>query len=137
MDKLNLWSKCSPKQTPHAPGRGRRALVVVMGALLATAALIVLSIKFVRGSGWHFYFGDRPLDADSRTCVEAIRDEVEASGKVPEAVRSLDAALAPGIDATAERLHLISAQEALEATGDADLSRAAQELRAIILEIRP
>jgi hypothetical protein len=103
---------------------------------MATAVLIVLGVAFVRGSGWYVYGTDRPLDADSRARVEAIRDELEAGGKAPDAVRWLDAALAPNTDATAVRLHLINAQEALEATGDADLAEAAQELRVIIQEIR-
>lgn len=126
-----------PEVRPHGAGRGRHTLVIVLGALVAAVALIVLGATFVRGSGWHLYFTDRPLDAQSRARVEAIRDEVEASGKAPEAVRSLDAALVSGADATAVRLHLVNAQESLEATGDTDLERAAQELRAIILEIRP
>jgi len=129
--------QAQPEVRPRTTGRGRRTLVVALGVLVATAALIVLGVTLARGSGWHFYFSDRPLDADSRARVEAIRDEVEAGGKAPEALRSLDAALAPGTDATAVRLHLVNAQEALEATGDADLTRAAQELREIILEIRP
>jgi hypothetical protein len=108
-----------------------------MGVLMATVALIVLGVAFARGSGWYVYSTDRPLDADSRARLETIRGEVKASGKALDAVRWLDAALAPGTDATAVRLHLISAQEALEATGDADMARVAQELQAIILEIRP
>jgi hypothetical protein len=126
-----------PEARPRGAGRGRRTLVVAMGVLVATVVMITLGLTLARGSGWHMYFGDLPLDADSRARVEAIREEVEASGKAPDAVRWLDAALASGTDATAVRLHLINAQEALEATGDADLAEAAQELRAIIQEIRP
>ncbi len=129
--------QAQPEARPCSTGWRRRTLVVVMGTLIAAVSLIVLGLTFVRASGWHYYFSDRLLDTDSHARIEAIRDEVRASGKAPEALRSLDAALTPGVDATAVRLHLVNAQEALEATGDAGLTRAAQELREIILEIRP
>ena len=94
-------------------------------------------MAFTQGSWWYYYPGDQPLDRESRTHLEMVRDQVDAHGTVPQVVRWLNAALDPNTDPTAVRNHLLAAQEALNATGDPSLVEAAGELREIMQAIRP
>jgi len=109
----------------------------MLGVILAGAACIIIGLAFVQGSWWYSYMTDRALNHESRAHVEAIRDEVNASGAAPEAVMWLDAALDPDTDPTTVRTHLLTAQEILEAAGDPKLAKAARELQGIIQTIRP
>jgi hypothetical protein len=116
---------------PYRPGYGRRFLVILMAMLLGVAIFGILGLTLVQGSWWYSYGTDLPLDAESRSRIEAILDEVEASGAAPQAAAWLGAALAD-VHPSDARVHLITAQEALKATGDPKFTEAAKELREII-----
>lgn len=122
---------------PYNPSQGRRAVVIVMGVISALIVLSIIGMAFTQGSWWYSYPGDQPLDRESRTRLEMVRDQVEAHGTVPRVVRWLNAALDPHTDPTAVRNHLLVAQEALNATGDPTLVEAAGELRVIMQAVRP
>ena len=119
------------------PQRERRLIVIVLGVMPAAVACAILGLAFVQGSSWHYYGTDRALDRPSRARVETIRDVVDASGMVPEAVAWLDAALDPVTDSTSARTYLLAAQEKLKAAGDPTLAEAALELQPVIEAIRP
>lgn len=123
--------------SPRRLGRGQRIAVVVLGIILAGAACVIIGLAFVQGSWWYSYMTDQALDYESRARVEAIRDEVDASGTAPEAVMWLNAALESNADPTTVRSHLLAAQEVLEAAGDPKLAEAVRELQEIIQTIRP
>jgi hypothetical protein len=116
---------------PYRPGYGRRFIVILMAMFLGVAIFGILGLTLVQGSWWYSYGTDLPLDAESRSRIEAILDEVEASGTAPQAAAWLDAALAANHPSDV-RVHLITAQEALKATGDPEFIEAARELREII-----
>lgn len=118
--------------SPYSPSWGRRALVVVMGMLMAGVALAVIGMAWMRGSWWHSYGTDEPLSRAARARVEAIRDALEAGGASPDAAAWLNAALDPQIDPSTTRYYLITAQESLRATGDTKWIEAAEELRGIV-----
>ena len=121
----------------HRLVRGRRVVVVVLGTILAAVACTIIGAALVQGSWWYSYGTDRTLSLDSRARVEAIRDEVDASGSVPQAVAWLDAALDPHADPTTVRAYLLAVQEALVAADDPKLAHCVSELRAVIQTIRP
>lgn len=120
------------EDSPRHLGRGWRIAVVALGTVVLAVAFVIIGVAFMRGSSWYFYSTDRALDADSRARVEEIRDAVEASGTVPDAVMWLNAALQPNVDPTAVRLNLTAAHAALEATDDAELAETERELQTII-----
>jgi len=122
--------------SPRHPMRGRRGVVVVLGAILAAVTCTIIGAALVQGSWWYSYGTDRGLSRQSRARVEAIRDEMDASGIVPEAVTRLDAALDPHADPTTVRAYLLAAQEVLGAADDPELARCVGELRAVIATIR-
>lgn len=122
---------------PRRLGWRRRLIVIGLGVVLATMACGIIGTAFVHSTSWSSYGTDRALDRVSRARVEAIRREVDASGSAPEALTWLDAALDSQVDPTTVRTYLLTAQEALEATGDLELARAARELRGIAQMIRP
>ncbi len=137
---MTLISAMKPELEEAAPrglGRGRRVGVIVLGVILVGAACVIIGLAFVQGSWWYSYGTDRALDQASLVRVEAIRDEVDAGGSVPEAVVWLNAALDPNAHPTDIRTYLLAAQEALKATGDPKLAEVAEELQAIIQMIRP
>jgi len=115
----------------YNPGYGRRVVVILMAMFLGVAVFGILGLTLVQGSWWYSYGTDRPLDSESRSRVEAILDEVEASGAAPQAAAWLDAALA-ATHPSDVRIHLITAQEALRATGNPQLIETARELGEII-----
>ena len=117
-------------------GRARRVGIIVLGTILVVALCVVVAVGFVESSWWYFQMGDRPLTNDCRAHVKAVRDEVAADGAAPDAVAWLDAALGSNSDPTAVRAYLLSAQETLEAAGDPALTRAAEEIEAIILTLQ-
>ena len=117
---------------PRSPGQGRRIAIVALGVILAGAACTIISLAFVQGSWWYNYAGDQTLDHESRARVEAIRDEVDTSGRAPRAVMWLNAALDPNADLTAVEAYLLSAQEVLETADDPQLAEAAEDLQVII-----
>jgi hypothetical protein len=121
---------------PRPPARVRRIAVVVLGTILAGVACGIISLTFVQGSWWYSYGTDRALDRESRARVEAIRDEVDASGVAPEVVVWLNAALEPDAHPTDVRAYLLAAQEALKPADDPKLAGAVRELRAITQAIR-
>lgn len=122
---------------PYRLPRGRRVVVVVLGAILAALACAIIGAALAQGSWWYSYGTDRALSAESRARVEAIREAVDASGSVPEAVAWLDAALDPHADPTTVRAYLLAAQEALGAADDPGLAHCVGELRSVIQTIRP
>jgi hypothetical protein len=121
--------------TPYSPSWGRRALVVVMGMMIAGIALAAIGMGLMQGSWWHSYGTDEPLDRATRARVEAMRDEIDVGGVAPDAAAWLNAALDSGVDPSTTRLYLYAAQEALRATGDPELVEMAEELRLIIQTI--
>ncbi len=136
-ESVNPAIPCREEASPRSPNRGRRAVVIVMGMILAGVVFSIIGPAFVQGSWWYSYGTDRALDRASQVRVEAIRDEVDADGSAPEAVVWLNAALDPNAHPTDIRTYLLAAQEALKATGDPKLAEAAEELQAIIQMIRP
>jgi hypothetical protein len=123
--------------TPRGPGRVWRIIVPVLAVVLTVAACGIIGMAFVQGSWWYSYGTDQALDYKSRSQIEAIVDDLEASGAAPEALTWLNAALEPNADSSAIRAYLASAQEALEETGDPEFAEAARELETIIESIRP
>jgi hypothetical protein len=126
----------SGEATLRSSGRGRRAIVIVMGMILAGVTLTIVGLAFIEGSWWYSYTTDQALNRESRARIEAIRDEVDASGAMPEVVTWLSAALDPNADPTTVRNYLVTAQETMGATGDPRLAEAVRELRGIIQTIR-
>lgn len=122
--------------SPRSPERRRNIVVIVLGAILATAACSIIGVAFVQGSWWYSYGTDRALDGRSRARVEAMRDEVDASGIAPEAVPWLNAALDPHTDPSTVRAYLLAAQEVLEAADDPKLTEIVEELRAVVQTIQ-
>jgi hypothetical protein len=122
---------------PHRPMHGRRVAVIVLGAILAAVACGIIGVALVQGSWWYSDGTDRALSDESRARVEAIRDEVDATGVAPEAVTRLDAALDPDADPTAVRTYLLAAQEALVVADDPGLAHSVGELQTVIETIRP
>lgn len=122
---------------PSIPGRGRRIVVIVMGMIVAGVVLSIIGLTFTRGSWWYTYGTDQALDHETRARVEAIRDEVDASGAFPEVVAWLNGALDADAHPTDVRTCLLTAQVTLEAAGDPMWAEALGELRVIIQTIRP
>jgi len=117
-------------------GRVRRFSVILLGLAVAGMICLVSGLTLARGTWWYSIGTDQALDQAVRARVEVIQAEVEAAGGAPEAVAWLDAALDPGADPTTVRIYLLSAMQALEATGDPGLAEVAGELRAIVNTIR-
>jgi len=124
-------TKSSPRQ------QGRRVVIAALAVLLSVAAIAVAGMAFVQGSWWYAYGTDRALDRESRARVEAIRDEVGASGETNRIVVWLNAALAPNTHPSDVRAYLTAAQEMLEKMNDPELAQTATQLREIIETIRP
>jgi len=122
--------------SPRRLGRGRRIAVVMPGVILAGVACGIVGLAFVQGSWWYSYGTDRALAHEAQARVEAIRDEVDASGAAPEAVMWLDAALESGVHPTDVRAYLLEAQEILEAADDPKLTEIVTDLQTIIQTIR-
>ncbi len=121
---------------PRSPGYGRRVAVILVAMLLGVAVFGLLGLTFLQGSWWYSDGTDRPLDSESRLCVKAIRDLVNAGGAAPEAATWLDAALNPNAVPTDIRTYLIAAQEALRVSGDPELIEAGRKLGEIVGVIR-
>jgi hypothetical protein len=121
---------------PRRLGQGWRIGITVLGVILAGMACGIIAVAFVQGSWWYSYGTDQALDHESQARVEAIRDEVDASGTATEAVVWLDAALDPNSDPSAVRYHLLTAWEILKAADDPKLTQAAGELQGIIQQIQ-
>jgi hypothetical protein len=136
-DEWEEWDEDEGEARPYSPSQGRRAVVIVMGVIAALIILSLVAMAFTQGSWWYYYPGDQALDRESRARLEAVRDQIDAHGAVPQVVRWLNVALDPNTDPTAVRNHLLTAQEALNATGDPNLIEAAGELRVIMQAIRP
>ncbi|HEY72603.1 MAG: hypothetical protein B6I35_12380 [Anaerolineaceae bacterium 4572_32.2] len=107
------------------------------GDVSGHAAIGIIVLPFAQGSWWYAYGTDQELDSEARARVEAILDEVKASGMAPKSVMWLSAALEPDTHPTDVRIYLIAAREELEASGNPSLIEAAQELQAVIELIRP
>jgi hypothetical protein len=80
---------------------------------------------------------DPGLNQESRSRLEAIRDEVDTIGTAPEAVGWMNDALDPNADGTSVLAYLRAAQKVLEAADDPKLAEAARDLREIIQTMRP
>ena len=123
--------------SPRRVRRGWRIGVIVLGVILAGMTCVIIGLAFVQGSWWYSYGTDQPLDRESRARLEALRDEVDASGAAPEAVVWLHAALEPNAHPSDVWACLDAAQEILEAADDPRLAEAVEELPEIMQVIRP
>jgi hypothetical protein len=132
-----MITSISKEAKSRGPGRGRRIGVIVLGAILAAAACGIIGVALVQGLWWYSLGTDRALDHESRACVEAIRDEVNASGAAPEAVAWLNAALEPNAHPTDVHTYLLAAREALDVADDPELAEVARKLWPVIEAIRP
>jgi len=121
----------------HAASRARRIAIIVLAAALAMALCVTVTAAFARGSWWYFNMADRPLSAEARARLQAVREDLAAMGTATAAVAWLDAALDRSADPTAVLARLEEAQEILAASDDAVLLSAAEEVGVIIQTVRP
>jgi len=127
--------RAAGKARSGEPGGARHIVANALGLILVAVVLVAVAVAFEGSSWWYHDLGDRPLDDESRTSLQAVRDEVAAAGAAPEAVMWLDAALDTDADPSALRDYLLAAQEALEAAADPVADRAAQQLTVTIERI--
>ncbi|RLC68016.1 MAG: hypothetical protein DRI48_00725 [Chloroflexi bacterium] len=116
--------------------RNRRVIVILLAVTLGGVALTLMGLAFVRGSWWYSYGTDQPLDHRDRARLEAIRDQLDDSGKMPDVVAWLDAALVPNADPSEVRYRLTAAWETLRGADDPALTGVVQDLRAIISAVQ-
>ena len=121
----------------RSPGLGWRIGLIALGVILAVAACGIVGVALGQSTWAISDMTDPGLSPESRTRLEAIRDEVDAIGTAPEAVMWLGDALDPNADGTSVLAYLRAAQKALEAADDPKLTEAVKELREIIQTMRP
>ena len=122
---------------PRSPGLGWRIGIIALGAILTVAACGIVVVALGQSTWAISHMTDPGLNQESRSRLEAIRDEVDAIGTAPEAVGWMNDALDPNADGTSVLAYLRAAQEALETGDDPKLIEAARELREIIQTMRP
>ena len=125
------------KTSPRRPGLGWRFVIIALGVILVVVACVTIGVALGQSTWAITDMTDPGLDRESRSRLEAIRDEVDARGTAPEAVGWMNDALDPNADGTSVLAYLRAAQEALETTDDPQLAGAVKELRAIIQKMRP
>ena len=123
--------------SPRSPGLGWHIGIIALGVILAGVACSFIVVALGQSTWAISDMTDPGLNPESRSRLEALRDEVDARGTAPEAVGWLGDALDPNADGTSVLAYLRAAQKALEAAHDPKLAGAAMELRGIIQTMRP
>jgi hypothetical protein len=123
--------------SPRSPGLGWRIGIIALGVILIVAACGTIVVALGKSTWAISDMADPGLSPESRSRLEAIRDEVDALGTAPEAMGWMNDALDPNADPTSVLAYLRAAQKALEAADDPKLAGAIRELRAIIQTMRP
>jgi hypothetical protein len=122
---------------PRSPGLGWRIVIVALGVILIVVAWGIIVVALGQSTWAISDMSDPGLSPESRSHLEALREEVDAVGTAPEAVGWIGDALDPNADGTSVLAYLRAAQKALEAAADPKLAEAVRELRAIIQTMRP
>jgi hypothetical protein len=122
---------------PRSPGLGWRIVIVALGVILIVVAWGIIVVALGQSTWAISDMSDPGLSPESRSHLEALREEVDAVGTAPEAVGWMGDALDPNADGTSVLAYLRAAQKALEAADDPKLAEAVRELRAIIQTMRP
>jgi hypothetical protein len=123
--------------SPRSPGPGGRIGIIALGVILAGVACGTIVVALGQSTWAISNMTDPGLNSESRSRLEAMRDEVNALGTEPEAVGWMNDALDPNADGTSVLAYLRAAQKALEAADEPKLAEAARELREIIQTMRP
>jgi hypothetical protein len=116
---------------------GWRVCIIALGVIVAIVACGTIVVILGQSTWAISSMTDRDLNHESRSRLEAIRDEVDAIGTAPDAVVLLSDALDPGADGTSVMAYLRAAQKALEAADDPRLAKAKSELQDLIQTMRP
>jgi len=122
---------------PRSPGLGWRIVIVALGAVLIVVACGIIVVALGQSTWAITDMSDPGLSPESRSRLEALREEVNAIGTAPEAVEWMSDALDPNADGTSVLAYLRAAQKALEAADDPKLAETVGELREIIQTMRP
>jgi hypothetical protein len=128
------FEEASPRSSPTL---GWRIVIIALGVILAGVACSFIVVAFGQSTWAISDMADPGLNTESRSRLEALREEVDAIGTAPEAVEWMGDALDPNADGTSVRAYLRAAQKALKAADDPKLAGAVEELRAIIQTMRP
>jgi hypothetical protein len=123
--------------SPRSPALGWRIVIIALGVILAGVACSFIVVAFGQSTWAISDMADPGLNHESRSRLEALREEVDAIGTAPEAVGWMGDALDLNADGTSVLAYLRAAQKALEAADDPKLAGAMEELRAIIQTMRP
>jgi len=123
--------------SPRSPALGWRIVIVALGAVLIVVACGIIVVALGQSTWAITDISDPGLSPESRSRLEALREEVDAVGTAPEAVEWMGDALDPNADGTSVLAYLRAAQKALEAADDPKLAGAVRELREIIQAMRP
>jgi hypothetical protein len=137
MTLTNVEESEFEEASPHSPGLGWRIGLIALGVILAGVACGFIVVALGQSTWAISDMTDPGLSSESRSRLEAIRDEVDAIGTAPEAVGWMNDALDPNADGTSVLAYLRAAQKALEAADDPKLAGAARELGEIIQTMRP
>jgi hypothetical protein len=121
----------------RSPALGWRIVIVALGAVLIVVACGIIVVALGQSTWAITDISDPGLSPESRSRLEALREEVDAVGTAPEAVEWMGDALDPNADGTSVLAYLRAAQKALEAADDPKLAEAVRELREIIQTMRP
>lgn len=114
----------------------RRTAVIVLGMILVVGACGIVGMAFVQSTWGHAILGDRPISDETRAYIDTVQEVLKDRDIAPQAVTWLDTALHPQTNPSAVRTYLLLTQDALEATTDPELVKAARRLRAIAQMIR-
>ncbi len=123
--------------SPRSPGLGWRIGIIALGVILTIVACGTIIVAFGQSTWAISNIDDPGLSPESRSRLEALRDEVDAIGTAPEAVGWMNDALDPNADGTSVLAYLRAAQKALESADDPKLARAVREVQEIIQTLRP
>jgi hypothetical protein len=123
--------------SPRSPGLGWRIVIVALGAVLIVVVCGIIVVALGQSTWAISDISDPGLSPESRSRLEALREEVDAVGTAPEAVEWMGDALDPNADGTSVLAYLRAAQKTLEAADDPKLAGAVKELREIIQTMRP
>jgi hypothetical protein len=137
MTLINAEEPEFEEASPRSLGLGWRIVIVALGAVLIVVACGIIVVALGQSTWAITDLSDPGLSPESRSRLEALREEVDAVGTAPEAVEWMGDALDPNADGTSVLAYLRAAQKALEAADDPKLAEAVGELREIIQTMRP